>query len=73
MSFEEFQIYFWSYISDNIVSNTDRVINNTDFCDSTCFDAYRIYEQSKVDIDVICKMAENMLFNVQRFKPVLGQ
>lgn len=72
MNFEEFEEYFWSYIDENIVSNLDRSIDNRDFCESVCFDCFRLYEQSKINIDIICKSAENMLFNVRRFKPILG-
>lgn len=72
MTFEEFQIYFWSYIGENIVSNLDRSVDNKDFCEAVCFDCYRLYEQSDVNIDTICKSAENILFNVYRFKPILG-
>lgn len=72
MSFEEFEIYFWSYIDENIVSVTDININNSDFCNSVCYDCFRLYEQSNISIDTICKIAENLLFNVYRFKPILG-
>lgn len=72
MDFIEFQEYFWSYISENTVSNLDRIRDNTDFCESVCFDAYRMYDQSKVDIDFICKLSENILFSVRRFSPLLG-
>ena len=72
MNFEEFQEYFWSYISEVIVSNLDRSVNNRDFCESVCFDSFRLYEQSGIHEDILCKSAENMLFNVQRFKPMLG-
>lgn len=72
MIFEDFQTYFWSYIPEQIVTNLDRTVNNTDFCDAVCYDCYRLYERSNVSIDVICKMAENMLVNVNRFKPILG-
>lgn len=72
MNFEDFQIYFWAYINENIISVADRNIDNKDFCESVCYDSYRIYEQSKVNIDTICKMAENTLYAVYRFKPILG-
>lgn len=72
MTFEEFEIYFWSYIPENIVSNLDRTIDHRDFCDAVCFDCYRIYEQSRMSKDTICKLAENILFSVQRYKPLLG-
>lgn len=72
MTFNEFSTYFWSYIDENIVSNMDRLENGSDFCENVCFDCYRIYEKSGVDIDVICKIAENILFSVKRFKPMLG-
>jgi len=72
MTFEEFEVYFWSYISKNTVSNLDKVVNNTDFCESVCFDCWRIYDQSRINIDIICKMADNILVNVNRFKPMLG-
>ena len=72
MNFEDFQIYFWSYISEHTVSNLDRIRDNRDFCESVCFDAWRMYDQSDVDIDFICKHSENMLTNVRRFKPILG-
>ncbi len=72
MNFEEFQEYFWAYIPENIVSNIDRTVNNRDFCESVCFDCFRLYEQTDLNMDVICKAAENMLFNVHRFKPILG-
>lgn len=71
MNFQEFQEYFWSYISENVVNNLDRSANNIDFCESVCFDCYRMYEQG-MDKDSICKLAENILFNVSRFKPILG-
>lgn len=69
---EEFQEYFWNYINDNVVSNADINMNNKDFCDSVCYDAYRIYKQGDISIDVICKLSESILFNVYRFKPILG-
>ena len=69
---EDFKVYFWQYIDDNIVSYEDKFIENKDFCDSVCFDCYKIYKQSNISIDILCKMAENMLFNVYRFKPILG-
>lgn len=72
MTLEEFQVYFWSYISENTVSNMDRISTNTDFCESVCYDCYRIYDQSNISIDIICKLAENILFDVKRFKPILG-
>lgn len=70
--FGDFETYFWSYINENVVSDLDRTVNNTDFCESVCFDCYRIYIKSGTNIDVICKMAENLLYNVNRFKPLLG-
>jgi len=72
MTFEEFEVYFWSYIPENIVSNLDRRVNHRDFCDAVCFDCYRIHEQSNVNKDTLCKLAENILFNVNRYKPLLG-
>ena len=72
MNFEEFQNYFWAYISDNIVSDMDRAVDNKDFCDSVCYDCYRLYEQSGANIDTICKSAENILYNVYRYKPLLN-
>ena len=72
MTFEDFEVYFWAYIDDNIVSNVDRGLDNRDFCQAVCYDCYRIHEQSKVNIDTVCKMAENILFNVCRFKPILS-
>jgi len=72
MNFEEFQIYFWAYVGENIISPLDRNIESRDFCDAVCFDAFRVYEQSNVNIDTICKLSENILFNVYRFKPILG-
>ena len=72
MNFEEFEIYFWSYIPEHIVSNLDRTTNNRDFCNAVCYDSFRIYEQTDIHQDTICKFAENMLFNVHRFKPILG-
>lgn len=72
MNFEEFEEYFWSYIPEHVVSDLDRVVNNRDFCNSVCYDSFRLYTHSKMPIDVICKAAENMLFNVHRFKPILG-
>lgn len=72
MTFEEFEEYFWSYIPEKIVSNLDRSIDNRDFCNAVCYDCYRLYTLSDMDIDVMCKAAENMLFNVNRFKPILG-
>lgn len=71
MSFEEFEEYFWSYMPENIISNLDRSIDSRDFCESVCFDCYRMNTQG-VDKDTICKLAENILFNVHRFKPILG-
>jgi|TARA_R110000868_G_scaffold74337_2_gene214925 hypothetical protein len=72
MNFEDFTEYFWAYISDNIVSGLDRSIDNKDFCDAVCFDCYRLYQQSDTNIDFICKTAENLLFNVYRYKPMLN-
>lgn len=69
---EEFQVYFWSYISENIVTNSDRVLYNNDFCELVCYDCYRLYTKSGANIDVICKLAESILSNVQKFKPNLG-
>lgn len=71
MNFEEFEIYFWSYIPEHVVSNIDRSVDNRDFCESVCFDCFRLYERSGINIDIICKAAENILFNVRRFKPLL--
>lgn len=72
MSLEEFSVYFWSYISTNAVTPLDRDINNRDFCDEVCYDCYRIYDQTGGNIDIICKLAENILFNVARYQPVLN-
>lgn len=72
MSLEEFGEYFWAYIGNTIVTDLDRNVNNKEFCDSVCFDCYRIYQQSGVSRDVICKQAENILFNVFRYKPFLN-
>lgn len=72
MSFEEFEVYFWSYIPESVVSNLDRAVDHRDFCDAVCFDSYRIYEHSKISRDTVCKLAENILFSVHRYKPLLG-
>lgn len=72
MDFSEFKIYIDAYLSENAISMVDRNINNKDFYDEVCFDCYRIFEQSNVSIDIICKLAENILFNVNRYKPLLG-
>ena len=72
MNFEEFKDYFWAYIPTNIMSFSDRNVEHKDFYDSVCYDCYRLYSQSQVDIDTICKVAESVLFNVYRFKPILG-
>lgn len=72
MKFEDFEVYFWAYINDTIVTNLDRSLENSDFCEAVCFDSYRLFEKSDVDINLICKLAENILFNVYRFKPMLG-
>lgn len=72
MTFEEFKFYFWSYMDDNIVSTKDININNVDFCEAICFDCFRVYEQSNINIDTVCKIAENLIYNVYRFKPILG-
>lgn len=71
-NFEDFKVYFWQYIDDSIVSPNDKYINNKDFCDSVCFDCFRVYKQSNINIDIVCKMAESVLFSVYRFKPVLS-
>lgn len=73
MTLEEFKAYFGGYINNNIVTAKDRFVDNKDFWDCVCFDAYRIYEQSTLDIDTICKLSENILFSVNRYKPYLGQ
>lgn len=72
MTLEDFKIYFWQYINDTIVSYDDINLNNKDFCDTIAFDCYRLYSQQNVSIDFICKMAENILFAVYRYKPNLG-
>jgi len=71
MIFEEFEIYFWNYLSSDIISTLDRNIDNKDFCDSVCYDCFRIYSQSDVDLDTICKIAENILFSIKRYSPIL--
>lgn len=71
-NFEDFQIYFWQYISENIVSYEDININHKDFCESVCFGAYSIYQKGNMNLDTICKLSENILFSVYRFKPLLG-
>lgn len=72
-NFEEFEIYFWQYIPDNVVSATDININNIDFCKSVCFSCFRMYEKGDLSLDIICKLAEDMLYNVKRYKPFLGE
>lgn len=70
--YNEFRDYFWAYISTNIVSMADRNYENSDFCDGVCFDCFRIYERAGIDIDTVCKLAENILLNVSRYKPLLN-
>ena len=70
-NFEDFQSYFWEYISKNIVSDNDLFNDNKDFCDFICFDIWRTYEMSNISIDLLCKLSENMLLSVKRFRPVL--
>lgn len=71
MNYEDFKDYFWSYISNSTVSYRDRQLY-IDFCESVCFDAFRLYEKSgNAHIDVICKNSENILFNVRRYAPEL--
>jgi len=72
MEYSEFKIYFWSYLNENAISIVDRNINNKDFYDAVCFDCFRVYTQSRINIDIICKLAENILFNVNRYKPLLN-
>lgn len=69
MEFEQFRVYLWAYIPDTVISIQDRNVDNRDFWDTICFDAYRIYEQSSMNIDLTCKFVESMLFAVKRHKP----
>ena len=71
-NFEDFQVYFWQYINENIVSPEDIYVDNKDFCESVCFDCFRVYQKGNLNLDTICKLAENILFSVYRFKPLLG-
>lgn len=73
MNFLDFEDYFWAYISENTVPRLDREVENKGFCDAICYDCYRTYEKSNLDIDTICKLAEDMLFNVNRYKPILSR
>lgn len=72
MILEEFQEYFWAYVDSSIVTYKDRTVDHVDFCDAVCYDCYRLYEMSDISIDIICKSAENMLYNVARYKPILN-
>lgn len=73
MDFRSFEEYFWAYISVNTVPILDRELENKGFCDAVCYDCYRMFEKSNIDIDSICKLAEDMLFNVNRYKPILSK
>ncbi len=68
-TFESFKDYFFAYLSSTI-SYQDITVDNIDFCEAVCFDCYRIYEQSGVNVNVICKLAENMLYSVKRYQPI---
>jgi hypothetical protein len=70
-TYESFSIYFWAYINENIISDLDRDMDNKDFCDSVCYDCFRMYSQSNISIDEICKIADNILFSVKRYQPIL--
>jgi hypothetical protein len=72
MNFIDFEDYFWAYISENTVPLIDRQLENKDFCDAICYDCYRTFKNSNVNIDTICKLAEDMLFNVNRYKPIFS-
>lgn len=72
MELQEFSDYFWAYQNKNIISLKDINIDNRDFCEMVCFDFYRMYMQSNIDIDVICKIAENVFFAIKRYNPQLG-
>ena len=71
MELGEFKSYFYNYMDSNILSAEDIYTKNYDFCDSVVYDCYRIYQQSDIGIDVICKLAENMFFSIRRFNPKL--
>lgn len=72
MDYNDFSLYFWAYLNENAFPLIDRNTNNKDFYDAVCFDCFRIYSQSGVGVDIICKLAEDILFNVNRYKPLLG-
>ena len=69
MVFEEFQIYFSAYISENVISIEERLYRDKEFFDSVCYDCFRIYSQTDVNVDILCKQAENILYQVKRYKP----
>jgi hypothetical protein len=71
MELKDFEDYFWSYMESSI-SEQQRYLSNKDFLDSVCYDSYRIYAQSDISIDVVCKMAENLFFNIKRYSPNLN-
>lgn len=69
MDFTEFREYFWRYMNSNIITYVDINVSNKDFCDEFCYGFYRVYEKSNIDINLICKLAENSLFAISRFSP----
>ena len=73
MDFNDFKVYFLSYLNESTVSARDMNITSKDFVDSVAYDCYRVYDMSGMDIDVICKIADNILFSVKRYSPILGK
>lgn len=71
MELKDFENYFWGYMESS-VSEDQRYLSNKDFLDAVCYDCYRIYLQSDISIDVVCKMAENVFYNIKRYNPDLN-
>ena len=68
MSLAEFEESFWSFISEDLISNMD-IDNNADWSNHIVHDAWRMYLMSNVDHAFIFKSIENVIFAYKRFKP----
>ena len=69
MSLAEFEESFWSFISENLVSNID-IDNNSEWSNMIVHDAWRMYTMSNVDHAFIFKSVENIIFAYRRYTPI---
>lgn len=69
MNLKQFEEFFWSYISSNIVSFSDRD-NNSDWSDNIVYDAWRIYDKTEINESVIMKIIDNVIFAYDRYNPI---